>query len=213
MEVLTTFPTLEALQRGHEGLRAVLFDMDGTLFRTEEAHGEALREMASAWGLAPPFPPEEVEARLKGLADEQVWQLARTWPGFPPGLTTHDFVAEKNRRLLALIPGLAVSDWTSPQLHSLLRAARRSGMATGLVTSSERVVTDLLLKVAGVRELFDLVITLQDVDFPKPHPFPYLKAMIQLGVGPRETVIFEDSPTGLQAARACGARFIKADWW
>jgi HAD superfamily hydrolase (TIGR01509 family) len=69
------------------------------------------------------------------------------------------------------------------------------------------------LSVAGARDLFDVIITLQDVAHPKPHPFPYLKAMIQLGVGPRETVIFEDSLTGLQSAQASGARFIQADWW
>lgn len=213
MEVLTTFPTLEALQRGHEGLRALLFDMDGTLFRTEEVHGEALRHMADSWGLKPPFPPEEVEARLKGLADMQVWELARGWEGFPSGLTAEEFVIEKNKRLLALIPNISADQWTSKQLHKLLSDARAQGMATGLVTSSERVVTDLLLKQAGVRELFDLVVTLQDVEHAKPHPYPYLKAMISLGVGPRETIIFEDSPTGLKAAQASGARFIHVEWW
>ena len=213
METYTTFPTLEALQGPQPGLRALLFDMDGTLFQTEEIHGEVLREMARDFGLVPPFPPSEVEARLKGMSDSQVVALARDWPGFPKGMTVEQFVDEKNQRLGKIIPRIAVSKWTSPQLKELIVKARTLGINTAVVTSSERVVTDLLLKTAGMTALFDLVLTLQDVKFAKPHPWPYLQAMLHLGVGPRETLIFEDSKPGLASAVASGARAIQVDWW
>jgi HAD superfamily hydrolase (TIGR01509 family) len=210
---LTTFPTLEALQRGHDGLRALLFDMDGTLLRTEEIHGEVLRRMALQWRVRPPFPPAELEEHLKGMSDAQVWGLARGWENFPQELTADDFIAEKNHQLLALIPALDPAQWSSPALATLLSDARSAGISRAVVTSSERVVTDQLLSRAGLASLFDLVITLQDVSRPKPAPDPYLQAMIRLGVGPREAVVFEDSPTGLAAARASGARVLEVDWW
>lgn len=213
MESLTTFPTLEALQRAQPGLRALLFDMDGTLFQTEEIHGEALRHMARDWGLRPPFPPHEVEARLKGMSDRQVMELARSWPGFPESMNVERFVGEKNARLLELIPLAPMHQWVSPELIALIDRARAEGLLTAVVTSSERVITDLLLRLSGVDRKLDLVITLQDVRFAKPHPWPYLQAMLQLGVGPRESVIFEDSAPGLAAARASGVRTIHADWW
>ncbi len=210
---LTTFPTLEALQRGHQDLRALLFDMDGTLLRTEEIHGEVLRRMAAGWRVRPPFPPEEVEDRLKGLSDAQVWEQACSWENFPQDLTVEDFVAEKNRKILTLIPELDPKLWSARELRHLLREARGAGMARAVVTSSERVVTDLLLSRAELTSEFDLVITLQDVKRPKPAPDPYLQAMVRLGVGPRETLVFEDSPTGLAAARAAGGRVLAVDWW
>jgi HAD superfamily hydrolase (TIGR01509 family) len=74
-------------------------------------------------------------------------------------------------------------------------------------------VTDKLLNVSGLSAFFQLVITLQDVKQPKPHPGPYLQAMLALNVGPRETVIFEDSKPGLEAATKAGARVIEAQWW
>lgn len=213
MEILTSFPTLKSLRTPHPDLRALLFDMDGTLFRTEEIHGEALRQMASDWDLRPPFPPEEVELRLKGMSDRQVMELAQAWPGFPAGLSGDEFVRIKNERLLKLIPTFPQDTWVSAELVGLLRDARELGLLTAVVTSSERVITDLLLRLSGVEALLDLVITLQDVRFAKPHPGPYLQAMLQLGVGPREVVIFEDSAPGLAAAQASGARVIQVDWW
>ncbi len=213
MEVLQRFPVLNALRQPHPDLRAVLFDMDGTLLRTEELHAQALRDMSSAWGLTPPFPPEETETRLKGLADRQVVALARHWPGFPPGMDEAGFVREKNARLLEMIPRLAPELWGHPDLATFLAEARLKGLLTGLVTSSEDVVTRALLSAAGLANAFDIVLTFQDVRHPKPHPEPYLRAMLGLGVGPRETLVFEDSAPGIASARESGARVVRADWW
>lgn len=213
METFDLFPTLQALRLPHRDLRALFFDMDGTLFQTEEMHGEVLRHMAKDWGIRPPFPPDEVETRLKGLSDPQVVELARSWQGFPPEMTTEQFVQEKNRRLLRLIPTLPKAKWSSIALEHLLKEAKAQGLALALVTSSEDVITACLLKAAGLGQIFDVIITLQNVQRPKPHPEPYLRAMLALNVGPRETLIFEDSTPGLEAARLTGARVGRADWW
>ena len=206
MEIRTSFPKLKELLHSQPGLRALLFDMDGTLFKTESIHGAVLRQLASNWGLRPPFPPSEVEERLKGMSDTQVLELAKSWEGFPPHMNTSIFIQEKNKLLLQLIPTLEIKAWRSDE-------SKHSGLSVSVVTSSERVITNLLLKLSGLDKILDLVITLQDVAIPKPHPGPYLKAMITLGVGPRETLIFEDSPPGLASATASGARVIQAAWW
>lgn len=213
MEILKSFPDFSALQTGHPNLRALLFDMDGTLFQTEEIHGEVLRQMARDWGLQPPFPPHEVEARLKGMSDRQVMELARHWPGFPADMTAERFVADKNSRLIEMIPQVKMQSWLSPAITRLIQQARQSGVMTAVVTSSERAITDMLLSLSGLDKQMDLVLTLQDVKFAKPHPWPYLQAMLTLGIGPREALIFEDSPPGLASAVASGARVIQVDWW
>lgn len=213
MDVFTEFPTLSTVCDRHPALRGVLFDMDGTLFQTEEIHADVLRQMAIDWKIRPPFPPEEVEMRLKGMADRQVLAMARSWPGFPADMDEESFINEKNRQLLELIPRSPLNSWCAPAMVEFLHEAKAAGLILAIVTSSERVITDQLLKASGLTTLFDLVITLQDVRFAKPHPWPYLQAMQQLNIGPRETVIFEDSAPGLAAANASGARVIEAQWW
>lgn len=213
MDVFTDFPTLSSLRDRHPALRGVLFDMDGTLFQTEEIHADVLRQMAIQWRIRPPFPPEEVETRLKGMADRQVLAMARSWQGFPADVDEATFINEKNRQLLELIPRTPLGQWCAPAMVQFLKEARAAGLLLAIVTSSERVITDQLLETSGLSTFFDLVITLQDVKFAKPHPWPYLQAMQQIGIGPRDTVIFEDSAPGLASAQASGAWVIEAQWW
>jgi HAD superfamily hydrolase (TIGR01509 family) len=63
----------------------------------------------------------------------------------------------------------------------------------------------LILSKLGVLELFDLVLSNEDVVFPKPSPEIFRKAMNSLGVLASDTLIFEDSDVGLRAAYASGA--------
>ncbi|MBY0516008.1 MAG: HAD family phosphatase [Bacteriovoracaceae bacterium] len=213
MEVFTQFPTLSALKPLQPSLRGVLFDMDGTLLQTEELHADVLREMAIDYKISPPFPPQELQERLKGMADAQVWKMAQDWKGFPSQLSVEDFIHDKNNRLIQLIPKVPLSSWCSEKMIHFLKEAKKEDILLAIVTSSERVITDQLIKHGDLKKYFDLIITLQDVVLPKPNPGPYLKAMQLLNLGPRDTLIFEDSITGMTAAKATGARVIEAKWW
>jgi HAD superfamily hydrolase (TIGR01509 family) len=68
-----------------------------------------------------------------------------------------------------------------------------------------------MLKNALLYDYFELLLSNQDVTNNKPHPEIYLKAMQKLGVAPTETVIVEDAPHGVQAAKASGAHVIVVD--
>ena len=95
---------------------------------------------------------------------------------------------------------------------SLLIEAKNAGMTLALVTSSERVVTDELLRMGNVRDYFSLVITRDDVPKHKPDPLPYLKALELTGHDATEVMIFEDSEVGIEAAKGSGAIVMRADW-
>jgi HAD superfamily hydrolase (TIGR01509 family) len=65
-----------------------------------------------------------------------------------------------------------------------------------------------MLTYAGLLDSLDVLVTNQDVKNPKPNPECYFLAMEKLGVLPAETVIVEDSPYGIQAAKASGATVV-----
>lgn len=76
-----------------------------------------------------------------------------------------------------------------------------------VVTSADRALAQARLNAAGIA-VPRVLITAEDVDYGKPHPQGYIKAMDSLGVSPADAIVFEDAPAGLAAGRAAGARVI-----
>ena len=76
-------------------------------------------------------------------------------------------------------------------------------------TNSIRKTANLMLKKAGIFEFLEEIVTNQDVENPKPSPEGYLKIMKNLNKKAHETLIIEDSPKGLEAAKASGSKVIE----
>jgi len=72
-------------------------------------------------------------------------------------------------------------------------------------------VVDIILRKSGIIDFFEIITPRQKTHLPKPNPSPYFTTMRQLALKTSEVLIFEDSPTGLQSARATNANVIKVD--
>ncbi len=208
-----TIPDLSTLNRTFPSVKTFLFDMDGTLFDTEKYHTLALQQIGLKYKIAPPLGPKEVHELMMGKADHLLFDLIKDWPNFPPHWGVEDFVAEKNRQLLHLLSSVRGEAFFSMELRTLLEQARNNGIKIGLVTSSEKIITHALLKLTGLEDFFSYVLTRDDSQEVKPHPWPYLKAMDHFNSSPSETLVFEDSNVGIEAATSSGAHVIKAQWY
>lgn len=93
-------------------------------------------------------------------------------------------------------------------LVSLLKQARETGKVA-LVTTASRQNCMELLEHCHLTGLFDLILTREDVEHSKPNPEGFLKAMAHFNASPEETVVFEDSEVGMQAALAATATVYK----
>lgn len=80
-----------------------------------------------------------------------------------------------------------------------------------LVTTASRFNSNDILDFYKVKNKFDLLITQEDVNQLKPHPEGFLKAMQQFNISPENTIIFEDSIDGIQAAVDSGACVMKVE--
>jgi len=178
-------------------VRAIIFDVDGTLVDTIEAyrivaeraaapHGIAItrqlvceslnRTDASFWDLVLPENTPERD-RLKSELRAQAMAL---WP---------DVLREHAR----LIPGVIVT----------LQALAASGLRLGIVTGARRGTFEPLAQ-AGLMDLFEAVVTGEDVSQPKPHPEGLLRCLEKLGVSAGEAVYVGDTPVDVQAGHAAG---------
>ncbi len=206
-------PSLEDLRKSHPDLKALFFDMDGTLFDTEKYHETALLMFGSEYSIKAPPGIGSLYDLMVGKADHLLFEIIRYWDGFPKDWSVRDFVTYKNNLVLEVLSKTTAENYFPLRTKELLHAARREKIFLGLITSSEKVVTKRLLEITGLATFFDLVLTRDDCPFHKPDPWPYLEATKRSGAKPSEIVIFEDSPVGLEAATAAGAHVIKVEWF
>lgn len=177
---------------------ALLFDLDGTLIDTEclamaaglAAFAELGHPVTEAFlhqlvGVDLPTGGKIIGAAMPHLDQSALHPI---WQG--------GFLAAMEANGLQLKPGALE-----------LLGARLLPMA--LVTSSGRREATHKLAKAGIAEMFDVVITVDDVTAPKPNPAPYLLAAELLGVNPARCIVFEDSETGAEAAHRAGCFVVQ----
>ena len=90
----------------------------------------------------------------------------------------------------------------------LARLGELDGVALGLASNSPRYLVDDALATAGMTDVFDVIVTSDDVERAKPAPDIYLLACERLGVEPADAVALEDSASGIAAAKAAGLTVI-----
>ncbi|HEX9338449.1 MAG TPA: HAD family phosphatase [Pseudonocardiaceae bacterium] len=184
-------------------LRAVLWDMDGTLVDSEKLWTIALDELMTRLGS--PL-THEIRVALIGSNMLQSTLILLAHAGIEP---TPAAIADVDGWLNRRMAEIFAHDlpWR-PGARDALRSVRESGVRTALVTSTERALTEIALDTIG-REFFDVTICGDEVDGEnKPLPRPYLMAAELLGVDPTNCVAIEDSVTGVTSAQAAGCTVL-----
>ncbi len=185
-------------------LRAVIFDLDGTLLDTFPA-------IVRAWnaGMEPifgrSFEPQEVVSHF-GLPDEQMLRAA-----FPAALSE----AEKRAAIERYFAGYRdAHDAIEPfaGITSLLDFLENRGVPLGVMTGKGRRACDETLAHFSWTNRFRSVVTGSEVEHQKPHPEGPLRVARELNVEPRDCVFVGDSPADIGAAESAGMFSVVAGW-
>ena len=183
--------------KGTSRLKAVVFDLDGLMFNTEELYqhvgGEVLRRRGKL------FDAELLDAMM-GRPGSVALQLMIDWHQL---VDTVEQLATESDEVFAGILGERLE--TMPGLLQLLDALERAAVPKAIATSSRRAfVTDVLSRF-DLEPRFSFILTAGDVVQGKPFPEIYQRAAARFGLEPRETLVLEDSENGCRAAAAAGA--------
>lgn len=193
-------------------LRALLFDVNGTLAETErDGHRIAFNEAFAAAGLDWHW-DEALYGRLLKITGGRERITAYAHEQHPdwlaqPGAEGRVLALHKSKNALYAERVRAGELRLRPGLVELLDAARAAGLRLVVVTTTSRANLDELLEAtldAPRRAAFEFAIVGEDVAVKKPDPECYQLALQRLGVQPGETLAFEDSRNGLLSAAAAG---------
>ena len=176
-------------------IRALIFDMDGTLVDSEQVHFAAWRETFANLGLTD-ISAHELN-RYVGVSNERL--AADYIQRHRLATDTPRLVKRKQKKYLEKIGSVAAM----PGVHQIInRYHGRFELA--VASSSDTVELHLLLQSLGLGHCFSQVVGGDMVARKKPDPEIYLTAMARLGVAPGECVAFEDSEAGIAAAKNAG---------
>ncbi|WP_027941760.1 HAD family hydrolase [Amycolatopsis taiwanensis] len=186
-----------------DGLAAVLWDMDGTLVDSEKLWDVAIYAAAEWLGGTL---TDEQRLTLVGSNMTATARYLLAVTGHAPTdeaiVRTGDWIRDRAAEEFA-----TALPWR-PGAREALVALRVAGLPMALVTSTERVLTELALDTLG-REFFETIVCGDEVDgLNKPHPEPYLRAARLLGVDPARCVAVEDSSPGTESAVAAGCTVL-----
>ena len=101
----------------------------------------------------------------------------------------------------------------NPFLKEIILKENRKETKLALATTAAKIAVENVLKTIKLENSFDLIITGNDVDKKKPDPEVFLKCINYFNVLPNETIIFEDSDVGIEAANKTGAWILKVEKW
>ena len=176
-------------------LKALIFDMDGTLVHSDPVHLEAFAAVLKDEGVA--IDEEIYRSKIIGRTNEAIF--ASLLPHLP--VDRHEAYADEKE---ATFRRMATQLKPLEGLLDLLDWAEGSGIKIALVTNAPRLNADHMLEVLGLAGRFKVEITIEEVERGKPDPLPYLTAIERLGISAGEAIAFEDSTSGMRAAKAAG---------
>lgn len=178
-------------------LEAVLWDMDGTLVRTEELWMTAEQRTMASFGSF--WDAQDQAVAVGGPLDRVVTYMAKRVE--QPEQTVGERLVHEIESLMRSQP----VPWM-PGAFDLHEQLTSLGIGQALVSNSWRELIEVALD--ELHTSFDVIIAGDEVERTKPDPLPYTRACELLGADPARTVVLEDSPTGVAAALAAGCRVV-----
>ena len=184
-------------------ISCVLFDLDGVLVDATEWHYVALNRALALFGFD--ITRYEHLSGYNGLPTRTKLQMLSVEKGLPAAL--HNTL----NRLKQVYTRDEILTKCRPVFEKeyMLSRLRKEGYRMAVCSNSIRESLEMMVHQSGLDEYFEFLVSNEDVSRPKPDPEVYLAGMARLGVAPGETVIVEDSPHGVEAARRSGAHICQ----
>jgi HAD superfamily hydrolase (TIGR01509 family) len=180
-------------------LKALLFDLDGTLVHTDPLHFAAWRRALEPHGI--PLDEATYERRIWGRHNPDIVR------DLLPQLDATDGAAFADAKEAAFREAAAGLQ-PLPGAAALMEDARAAGVAVAVVTNAPRLNAEFMLHATGLAAPVDLLTIGEECAAPKPDPAPYRETLERLNVTASEALAFEDSPSGLRSAAAAGLTVV-----
>lgn len=180
--------------------KLAIFDMDGTLFNTNDINYYAYKEALEKYNVSIDY---DYYCNFCN---------GRHYTVFLPGLVQND---ENKIKDIHELKKKYYSKYLNKvkintHLFNIIESIKNDYNIALVTTASKKNTIDIL-EYSGKKDLFDLIITSEDIEKPKPNPEGFLKAIKHFKANKEDTIIFEDSSVGIEAALQTDSNIIKIE--
>ncbi|ANE46827.1 pyrophosphatase [Paenibacillus swuensis] len=182
-------------------ITTILFDLDGTIIDTNELIIASF--LHALEGIVPPdFTREHIIPEMGKPLTEQMQRFAGRDAVEDLVVTYRAYMLDRHDEMMAEFPAV----------KEVLEGLRDRGIRMGVVTTKARLTTEKALHFLGLYEYMEVIVTIDDVTHPKPHPEPVEKALLALGADPARTAMVGDSMADILSAQRAGVTAIGVAW-
>ena len=178
---------------------ALIFDLDGVIIDSMPLHTEAWRVYLRNLGIE----CSDIESRMHGRRNDDIVVDFIGADLTPEQIAAHGAAKE---RLYREMMRTEVQRHLVPGIAGFLTSC--NGVPMAVASNAEPANVDFILDGSGLRPLFQVVVDGHQVSNPKPAPDVYLRAADLLGIAIARCIVFEDSPAGVAAGLAAGAKVV-----
>jgi len=183
------------------GIGLIIFDLDGVLLDAREIHYEALNRALAGISRDYVITREEHLSRYDGLPTSKKLKMLTEEKGLPAERHAEVWRRKQDETLRVMAERIRPDE----RLRGILGRLRAEGYTLACCSNSVRRTVYVAVSQLGIAEYFELLLSNQDVERPKPATEMFLRCMGQLGFSPKETLIVEDSHLGRKCAEDAGA--------
>ncbi|KAK9901350.1 hypothetical protein WJX75_007755 [Coccomyxa subellipsoidea] len=182
-------------------IKAVLFDVDGTLTNSDPLHFKAFQDILQEYNYkgykdGEPISREFFDEHISG--GHNILLSKFLWPDRDQEF--RDRFSDEKEALFRKYADSVLE--RVPGLTEFLAWIDERGLKKAAVTNAPRENARVMLAALGLGEWFDIIVLGEESARPKPHPDPYQDALKAFGMQPQEAIICEDSPSGTAAGVA-----------
>jgi beta-phosphoglucomutase-like phosphatase (HAD superfamily) len=172
-------------------IKAIFWDIDGTLLNTENFHYSHVAKVCGEKGLI----LDQVET--VGMSNYDLWEHSRIYNFFPSYEEWVNLISQGYDKEVSSV-------LIREGITEVLEYFYKKGIRQIAVSNGTRFAVDVNLKNTNLLQFFEHTISFDDVNQAKPHPEPYLKALQYSGLNHNQAIAIEDTPIGLQSAKEAG---------
>jgi beta-phosphoglucomutase len=182
-------------------IQAVIFDMDGTMVDNTNYQKKAWEGFYKNHNLQ--FSDEDLRVKFSGKNNRQIFQMV-----FGENISTEDInkYADEKESLYRELYAPHIKPMAG--FLEFIEKLKQKGIKTAIATTAIKENREFILNALNLDNTFDAIIGYEDVIKGKPDPEIFLTAAQAVQVQPAACIVFEDAPSGIEAAKRAGTRTV-----